>query len=271
MAVVETNLERLARERKEAENALALEKKEFSYDKLEVFSGIQKDLIAVLHKTVAKNTTPTELAYFLQVCKSSGLNPVNKEIWCYKDNQQNLIVFTGRDGFLKKNKENPLYRGMISSEVYEYDEFDIDMIEGKINHKITNNRGKRVLGAYAIVYIEGQKPVVVYLNFDEFNLGQAKWKTAPGMMIKKCAQSHALKEAAGITGIQAEESWSVGSNGNVTADVVHEEIKPEPEEGRLLKMIEACKSPEGLKMLEKECKSAATIEAFQNKFEELTK
>ncbi len=265
--MAESNLEKLERERKEKEAALALEKKDFSYDKLEVFSGIQKDLIAVLHKTVAKGTTPTELAYFLQVCKSSGLNPVNKEIWCYKDHQQNLIVFTGRDGFLKKNKENPAYRGMISSDVWEFDEFDIDMIEGKVTHKITNNRGKRIVGGYAIVYIEGQKPVVVFLNFDEFNLAQAKWKSAPGMMIRKCAQSMALKEAAGITGIQAEEAWTVNGNGVATSDIQHEEI--EPEEKRLLRMIESVKDLPSLEKLEKECKSVASIEAYQKKKEEL--
>ena len=62
--------------------------------------------IAIIKATVAKNTTDTELAYFLNLSASLELNPFNKEIWCYKDSKQNLMTFAGRDGFLKIAQSN---------------------------------------------------------------------------------------------------------------------------------------------------------------------
>lgn len=266
-----TNLQKLELKRQDAKKQLELEKQSFTYDKLQELTGYKKELISVLHKSVAKGTTPSELAYFLTVCNDIGLSPVNKEIWCYKDHNGNVIVFTGRDGFLKKNKENPLYRGMRSSEVCEKDQFELDMIDGKLVHKIGIERGN-IVGAYAIVSIEGQKDTIVWLDFNEFNLGQAKWKTAPKMMIKKCAQSHALKEAAGITGIQAEESAYVKNN-VVQFDIPHEEIKPPNSEEkaaeRLSIMISEAKTKEELEKLFEHCNTIELKEAYDKKLNEL--
>lgn len=265
-----SNVQKLALERQEKLKQDELDKKLFTYEKIADLTGYKNELISVMHRTVARGTTPVELSYFLSFCKESGLNPLNKEIWCYKNSQGDVIIFTGRDGFLKKNKQNPLYRGMKSSEVCEFDEFEIDMIEGNINHKITNNRGK-VIGAYAIVYIEGQKDTIVYLDFDEFNLGQAKWKSSPKMMIKKCAQSHALKEASGMTGIQAEESFVIKDDiaySSKESKIEQAEIIEEKEEKRLLSLIENAKNIEQLKKLMNECNTPSEIEAYEKKKKE---
>ena len=76
-----------------SETAIQNGKTEISYS---------KEQIQVIKNSVAKGTTDTELQYFLMVCKSTNLNPVMKEIWCYKDKQDNHLVFAGRDGFLSK-------------------------------------------------------------------------------------------------------------------------------------------------------------------------
>lgn len=257
------NVSILAKEREAKQKELALENQQFSYDVITELTGYQNKMLAVIHKTVAKGTTNSEFTYFLIYCKSIGLNPLNKEIWCYKNTKGDVIIFTGRDGFLKKNKENPLYRGMRSSEVCEYDDFEIDMISGEVKHKITNNRG-HVIGAYAIVSIEGQKDIIKWLDFAEFDLKQAKWTTAPKMMIKKCAESHTLKEAAGMTGIQAEEGFIVRNN------VAYAEVEERPaEEERLELMIENAKTLDGLKKLMKECTTAELVELYDKKKKEL--
>lgn len=259
------NLQQLEKKRQEKEELAKQEKQLFTLEKISQMSGMAKEIIQVIQRTVAKNTTPAELAYFLEVSKSYGLNPIHKEVWCYKDHQSNLIVFTGRDGFLKKNKEMPSYLGMRSSEVMEFDEFEIDMVEGTVHHKITNNRGKEILGAYAIVSHEGKKDTIVYLDFDEFNLGQAKWKSAPKMMIKKCAQAQALKEAAGMTGIQVAEAWNVkdGIVSNRTEDTEAEVVDVEKE--RLLALIQNAKSAEALKKIFSHCTTPDEITAYDEK------
>jgi phage recombination protein Bet len=263
-----TNVQQLEVNRRVESAKQELEKAYLGYDKLSVMTGFKSEMISIMHRTIAKNTSVTELAYFLQVCKSSGLNPLNKEIWCYKDNKENVIIFTGRDGFLKKMKEDPNYVGMRSSDVCEFDEFEIDMIEGIVKHKITTNRGKEILGAYAIVSIRGKQDTIVWLDFKEYDLGQAKWKSAPKMMIKKCAQAQALKEACGLTGIQVEEAFVV-NDGIATA--IKDDLKTEVEkqvdfeEDRLIKLIEACKTPEALQKFFDDCTTPKTIDAYDKK------
>lgn len=262
-----TNVQQLEVDKEVKKAKQELENGMVSYQKINELTGFKTEMISIMHKTIAKGTTISELAYFLTYSKSIGLNPLNKEIWCYKDGRDNVIIFTGRDGFLKKNKENPLYRGMRSSEVCEFDEFEIDMIEGVVQHKISNNRGK-VISGYAVVSIEGQRDTIVYLDFEEFDLKQAKWKTAPKMMIKKCAQSHALKEAAGLTGIQVEEAYVIK---NDIAVSVGEDKKEEInyEEDRLIQVIEGQTSIEGLKKLLNHCTTPDAIEAYDKKMSSL--
>jgi phage recombination protein Bet len=176
--------------------------------------------IAVIKKTVAKNTTDTELAMFIYASNEAGLRPLQKEIWCYKDNKNNLLMFAGRDGFLKKAQENPAYSGIRSCEIREKDEWEIDIPNGKIHHLITavgNDRGK-IIGAYSFVFRKGGEPTIEFAEFDAYNKGYNVWKSHPAEMIKKVAETHALKKAFGISGIQSEYDFEIkGTNGNETA------------------------------------------------------
>lgn len=187
------------------------------YDKLAQRTGYEKEELKVLQSTVAKNTSIVELEYFLNVCKSVGLNPFNKEIWCYKDQKDNLIIFTGRDGLLKKSQTNADYAGMRSAEIREKDEFSADIPNGKIEHKITSisneDRGQ-ILGAYAIVFRKDGEPTIELADFKTYaKLSHyGPWKTHGADMIKKVAEAHALKKAFGFSGIQLEDDWTITDN-----------------------------------------------------------
>lgn len=173
--------------------------------KIAKMTGFTEEEVAVVKNTVAKKTTDTELAYFLNVCKSVELNPFLKEIWCYKDNKGNLLVFAGRDGFLKKAQKSPLWNGITSSEVRENDKFEMDIPNAKISH-VTNakDRGK-IIGAYAIVRPKNlELTTIEWVDFHVYNKGQFTWSTHPADMIKKVAETHALKKAYGITGLNSE-------------------------------------------------------------------
>ena len=177
------------------------------YEKLSVQFGWTDIEIATIQSTVAKGTSKVELAYFLSLAKSVGLNPFNKEIWCYKDNKGNLLIFSGRDGFLKKAQQNPAFNGIRSAEVCENDVFGIDVANNVINHTVgVQDRGK-IIGAYAIVFRKDGEPTVEWVQFDAYNKGFNAWKTHGAEMIKKVAESHALKKAFGITGIQVEYDY----------------------------------------------------------------
>jgi len=186
--------------------------------------GYTASEVAVIQNTVAKGTSKVELAYFINVCKSVGLNPFVKEIWCYKDNKGNLLVFAGRDGFLAKAQVNPFFNGIRSSEVCKNDVFSIDIANNKIEHKFGLAERGVIVGAYAIVFRKNGEPTIEYVDFNLYNKGYNTWKTHPHEMIKKVAETHALKKAFGISGIQSEYDFQE-KNGIVLP--INSETKPE--------------------------------------------
>ena len=174
--------------------------------------GYTNQEIAVIQNSVAKGTNKIELAYFIKVCKTVGLNPFIKEIWCYKDNRDNLLVFAGRDGFLAKAQRDKNFAGIRSSEVRQNDVFKIDIANNKITHEFGIDERGEIVGAYAIVFRKGGEPTIEYVDFKTYNKGWNAWKTHPSEMIKKVAETHALKKGFGISGIQSEYDFQEKNN-----------------------------------------------------------
>lgn len=195
-------------------------------EKISNITGFPPEVVAIVKNTVAKGTTDTELAFFLSICKSVNLNPLNKEIWCYKDSKGNLLSFAGRDGFLKRAQESPLWNGMTSFVVYSNDFFEMDVAKGIIQHKPNFKDRGSILGAYAIVKPKGAEfPTIEWADFATYNKGYNTWKADPAAMIVKVAESHSLKKAFGITVLQSEHDYEIK---NDIADVIdHTEIIPE--------------------------------------------
>jgi len=132
-----------------------------------------------------------------------------KEIWCYKDNKGNLLIFAGRDGFLAKAQTNPMFNGIRSSEVCANDKFSMDIANNKIEHSFGIAERGAIVGAYAICFRKDGEPTIEYVNFQVYNKGYNTWKTHPAEMIKKVAETHCLKKAFGISGIQSEYDFEV--------------------------------------------------------------
>lgn len=167
--------------------------------------------LSVIKNTVAKGTNNSELAYFIYTAQSVGLNPLNREIWCYKDNRNNLIVFAGRDGFLKKAQSDPRWNGIVSSEVRANDYFEVDIPNGKITHKpnYKEDRGD-IIGAYCKVKPKDSEIATIeWADFKTYDKKYNTWKTHPAEMVKKVAETHALKKAFGISGLQSEYDFDV--------------------------------------------------------------
>ena len=178
--------------------------------KISTLTGFTPEAIAIVKSTVAKGTTDTELAFFLSICKSVNLNPLNKEIWCYKDNKGNLLTFAGRDGFLKRAQESSLWNGMTSFAVYSNDFFEMDVTKAKVEHKPNFKDRGNILGAYAIARPKGTEyPTIEWADFATYNRGFNTWKSDPAAMIVKVAESHCLKKAFGITVLQSEHDYEV--------------------------------------------------------------
>lgn len=162
--------------------------------------------IDIIKNSVAKGTTDAELKYFLAVAASTGLNPFQKEIWCYKSGND-MLIFAGRDGFLANAQRKSDFKGIRSAYVCEGDKFKMNMVSGHIEHEFTQANRGTIVGAYAIVKREGMDAFISWAAFSEFNKGFNAWKSNPGSMIKKVAEAHALKQAYSLSGIDSEHDY----------------------------------------------------------------
>ena len=174
-------------------------------EKISNMTGFGQSEISIIQNTVAKGTTLTELAYFLNVAKSSGLNPFTKQIWCYKDHKGNVIIMAGRDGFLSIAQKSERWNGMISSEVYANDHFEVDVIKGEISHKPNYKDRGVLIGAYCLIKPKGvEMATYEWAAIKDYDKGQFIWNSHKNEMIKKVAEIHALKKAFGINGLYTE-------------------------------------------------------------------
>lgn len=174
------------------------------------FSDEDRDIIK---NSVAKGTTDAEFKYFLALAASSKLNPFTKEIWCYKDNKGNLLVFSGRDGYQANAQRQSDYRGLRSAAVYENDEFEMDIPAGHVKHKIKAVGRGAVVGAYCFVYREGFKEFLVWVDINTYDKKAFTWESHKAAMIEKVAEAHCLKKAYNLGGsINTAEDYDFQRN-----------------------------------------------------------
>lgn len=132
------------------------------------------EMLTTLRNTVAPGLTDSEFALFAEIVKSTGLNPVTKEVWAIKAGGR-LQLMTGINGFLRIANSHPMFDGM---EV----EFEWD--------------NKQLVSATAKVYRKDRRfPAVATAYMNEYGKPSPIWKTMPSVMLSKCAKSLAIREA----------------------------------------------------------------------------
>ena len=157
------------------------------------FSEAEKTAIA---DTVAKDLLVPERNIFFYQCQALGLNPLLNEICAivYKgqDGVRKMSIQVMRDGFLTIAHRSGKFAG-IESGVYEAD-------------------GKRqVMAGWAKVYHKDfEHPVYQEADFNEYATERnILWKTKPKTMIKKVAESMALRKAFNVSGVYAPEEMEL--------------------------------------------------------------
>lgn len=148
----------------------------------------------VIKETVAKTLNPAQTKIFFYTCQALGLNPLLNEIACitYKNHQTNessMSIQVMRDGFLTIAHRSGKFAGLESG---------VNMSED----------GKTIISGWAKVYHKDfQVPVSQEADFEEYNapFRNPLWKTKPKTMIKKVAESMALRKAFNVSGVYAPE------------------------------------------------------------------
>lgn len=174
-----------------------------------------RDQIELVKRTVAKGSTDDELQMFLYLAQKYGLDPFRKEIWFIKRAKKNAdgkydyenaesVIMTSRDGYLKIAQSDPDFDGVKSFVVKEGDHFEIDAMTDQVVHRFGMKRGK-IMGAWAIAYHKKRKPVICFVEFDEYKGTGPIWSKYPSAMIQKVAEVFVLKRQYSINGLVTQE------------------------------------------------------------------
>lgn len=152
------------------------------------FSEQEKSTIV---KTVAKGLDEGQIALFFYTCQALGLNPLLNEIACvtYKNQQggRDMSIQVMRDGFLTIAHRSGKFAGLESG---------VNMSED----------GKTILSGWAKVYHKDfTVPVYQEADFNEYTTNKNLWASKPKTMIKKVAESMALRKAFNINGVYSPE------------------------------------------------------------------
>lgn len=146
--------------------------------------------------TVAKNLDNPQVRIFFYTCQALGLNPLLNEIAAvtYKDRmtgKSTLSIQVMRDGFLTIAHRSGKFAGLESGV------------------KVDEN-GKIIFGWAKVYHKDFGQPVYQEADFEEYNVPEkggkpTLWKSKPKTMIKKVAESMALRKAFNINGVYSPE------------------------------------------------------------------
>lgn len=162
--------------------------------------------VRTLRNTIAPGLTDPEFELFVETCRSTGLNPITKEVWAIKTAGR-LQIMAGLNGFLKIANSHPQFDGM---------EVDIK----------TDDKGSPQ-SATAKVYRKDRKyPSSCTVLLNEFRQGTPIWAKMPSVMLAKVAKSHAIREAFSLelAGLYTPEEMPAeyGPPKAVEAEIVEE-------------------------------------------------
>lgn len=196
-----------------------------------------------IHEISAKGTNYSEFKVFLYQAAKYQLDPLSNEIWAVKyDKAEPASIFTGRDGFLAIAHRSGNFKGMETRVLVK------DKDGGVREQMIAVNRAD-IVGAVCRIYRKDSSdlPVEVAVSMADYNKGRSTWKSMTETMIKKVAESQALRKAFNISGLYSpEEGVSIQHNAKVLSGSLSdasssetaikrpskkkENVKPEPKQ-----------------------------------------
>jgi len=171
------------------------------------FTTEEKNVI--IRQFFPQGTTEAEQRFCMNVATSLGLNPILKEIYFVKRSSKvnnawidKIEPLVGRDAFLKIAHNSGKFAGMETT------------TELKPTYKLVNGEWeeKKDLVATCKVYrTDTDRPFVVEVAYNEYAQKTREgeltkfWKEKGPTMLKKVAESQALRKAFSISGVYAED------------------------------------------------------------------
>lgn len=177
--------------------------------------------IQLIKETVAKGTTDVEFRFFLELAKRYDLDPFKKQIWCVKYGNSPATIFTGRDGFLHIAHKSGLLKGFETYALMR------DPKTGEVKEVDVCPDPRLLIGAKCYVYRKDwERPVIQSVLLREYNTGKSNWAKMPETMIKKVAESMALRKAFDVSGLYAPEEFDQVKDEQYTETKNSKKYKP---------------------------------------------
>ena len=170
------------------------------------FTTEQIDLIK---QTVAAGTSDLELALFLEVAKSSGLNPFQRQIyavmrWDAKARKEKMVIQTGIDGYRLIAARSGTHMGTTDPEFGPvnkegFPEFARVVVRRLVQGHVAEFPATARWSEYVQMGKEGPT---------------AMWKRMPHTMLGKCAEALALRKAfpAELSGVYSDVEMAQADN-----------------------------------------------------------
>lgn len=203
----------------------------------------------VIKDTVAKNLTEAQYSVFIYTCQALGLNPLLNEITAIVYGGQ-MSIQTMRDGFLTIAHRSGKFAGLESGTKKD--------AEGNL------------IGWAKVYHKDFTIPVYQEADFSEYSTGRNLWSTKPKTMIKKVAESMALRKAFNISGVYAAEEMEreIQTKGAINA----EEVAEDKERTRIVNYITSVETLAELKAIESNLdpEDSELMQLYEEKKKELS-
>lgn len=159
--------------------------------------------LALIRERCAKQADDPSFDHMIYLCKTYGLDPLLKEIWCVTDNKSNHRIQVARDGFMSIANRSAEFNGMHSDTVCEGDYYALNP-DGTVIHQYGMSRGN-IIGAYCLVFRKDRAiPSYFFAPYREYASNTPIWRSYPTSMIIKVAESMALKRAFSLSGLTSD-------------------------------------------------------------------
>lgn len=193
------------------------------------------DAITITSEDVRMHICPQadakEVAYFMELCRAQRLNPFLNEAYLVKFQGKPAQIMVAHKALVKRAEQHPEYDGMEHGVVV--------MRDGQVHQERRGayypEAGETLLGGWAKVYRKDRRmPIYAERSFKSMNKGQANWKSMPDVMIDKCAQAAALREAFPdeLRGMYAQEEMGAA---DIPAENVQVSAPPQAPTGTIAK------------------------------------
>lgn len=164
-----------------------------------------KNEIAIITNSICPGAGRDELAWFLNVCTNSGLNPIKGQIYMLVTDSQKwgrkVNVYTSLSGYLLIARESGTFDGFSGPWVYDEEGNEYKVLP----------KGKQVHAVRVQAHVRGVaypfEATVLWSEFGERNckyyedrktgerVPSNNWSKMPVHMLTKVAKSHALRQA----------------------------------------------------------------------------